>query len=295
LIGEPDFHVEAVVTQPDRPSGRGLLTEPSPVKQVAAAAGLLLFQPSKVRTEEAYEFFRRIAPDAVVIIAFGQIIPQRLIEIPRFGWINLHASLLPKYRGAAPMQWAVAEGELRTGLTTIQIDAGLDTGPILAQWTTEIGLDETAPELADRMAPAGADLVVETLRGMGAGRIVPRPQQSSQASLAPMLKKEDGHIDWAWPATKIYNRIRGLAPWPGAYTSFRQKLCHVWGRPVDPQYAYGTAQPGALRAADGALYVSCGEATWLRIDALQLEGRRKIHTRDFLSGARLLPGERFGS
>ncbi|HEV2386863.1 MAG TPA: methionyl-tRNA formyltransferase [Candidatus Acidoferrales bacterium] len=292
LIREPGFEIEAVVTQPDRPGGRGLTTVASPVKQVALAAGLTVYQPAKVRSDEALDFFRRLAPDAVVIIAFGQIIPPRLIEIARFGWINLHASLLPKYRGAAPIQWAVAEGETRTGLTTMQIDAGLDTGPMLLRWETEIGPEETAPELAARMAGAGPALVVETLRGLAAGLIVPRPQDHSLATSAPMLRKQDGRIDWGWPAKKIYNRIRGLAPWPGAYTTFRGTLCHVWGRPAE---LAESAPPGALRAVGNQLYAACGEATWLRVEAVQREGRKRITGGEFLSGARLAPGDSFGS
>lgn len=298
LIRSGEFQIEAVVTQPDRPRGRGLEMVASPVKQVALAAGIPLFQPVKVRTDEAFEFFRRVNPDAVVIIAFGQIIPIRLIEIPRLGWINLHGSLLPKYRGAAPIQWAIAEGETRTGLTTMQIDAGMDTGPMLLQWETEIGADETAPELASRMAVAGADLIVSTLDGLGAGRIAPRPQDHSLATIAPLLKREHGRIDWNWTAGKIYNRIRGFTPWPGAYSTFRGNRCHIWGRPAENTSAgadLATAAPGTAQAVAGELNVACGEGTWLRVEAVQVEGRKRIAARDFLSGARLAPGERLGS
>lgn len=293
LIREPDFQIDAVVTQPDRPRGRGLETAPSPVKQVAEAAGLTIYQPVKLRWDEPLDFFRRLAPDAVVIIAFGQIVPPRLIEIPRYGWINLHASLLPRYRGAAPIQWAVAEGEARTGLTTMQIDAGLDTGPMLLRWETDIGPDETAPELAERMAAAGPALVVETLRGLEAGKIVPQPQDHSLATMAPMLKREDGRIDWQWPANKIYNRIRGLAPWPGACTAFRGALYHVWGRPA--QLERPAADPGILHVERNQLYAACGAATWLRIETVQREGRKRIAAGEFLRGARLAPADRFGA
>lgn len=292
------FEVAAVVTQPDRPRGRGLETVASPVKQTALAAGIPVYQPAKVRSDEAFEFFRSTSPDAVVIIAFGQIIPQRLIEIPRLGWINLHASLLPKFRGAAPIQWAIAEGETRTGLTTMQIDAGMDTGPILLQWEMGIGPDETAPELAARMAVAGVDLVERTLDGLASGAITPRPQDNAGATLAPLLKREHGRIDWTWPAHKIYDRIRGFAPWPGAYTSFRGSRCHIWGRPADTVAtgeAAGSAEPGAIQTAGGDLRVVCGEGTWLRVEAVQIEGRRRISAKEFTSGARLTPQERFGS
>jgi methionyl-tRNA formyltransferase len=292
LIGEPEFRIEAVVTQPDRPRGRGLEMVASPVKRVAEAAGLRVYQPAKVRTEEAFEFFRQIAPDAVVIIAFGQIIPQRLIDLAPLGWINLHASLLPKYRGAAPIAWAIAQGETRTGLTTMRIDAGMDTGPMLLKWETEIGPDETAPELAARMAAAGPDLMVRTLRGLEAGTIKPEAQDNSQATMAPMLKREDGKIDWAWRAEKIYNRMRGFTPWPGAYTSFRGSLCHIWGRPGAGEF--DSAEPGVLRVASGDLYVACGEGTWLRVEGVQREGRKRVTAKEFLIGARLVGGEKFG-
>ena len=296
LIREPQFQIEAVLTQPDRPSGRGLETTASPVKRTALAAGIPLYQPAKVRAEEAFEFFRKISPDAVVIIAFGQIVPGRLIEIPRLGWINLHASLLPKYRGAAPIQWAVAEGETRTGLTTMQIDAGMDTGPTLLRWETGIGPDETAPELAARMAVAGADLVVSTLEGLGAGTLVPQAQDHSRATLAPLLKKEQGRIEWSWPAHKIHNRMRGFTPWPGAYTSFRGNRCHIWGRPAEKAEMgadAAPAEPGTIRTAAGALYVACGEGTWLRVEAVQADGRKRISAKDFISGARLASDEHF--
>jgi methionyl-tRNA formyltransferase len=295
LLRTPDIRIEAVVTQPDRPRGRGMAVAASPVKERALAAGLYVYQPEKARSESAYDFFRRMAPDAVVIIAYGQIIPQRLIEIPPLGWINLHASLLPKYRGAAPINWAILRGETRTGLTTMRIDAGLDTGPILLQREMEIGPDETAPELAGRMGDEGAGLVAETLEKLGRGEIVPRPQDDSLATMAPILKKEDGRIDWQGPAAAVYNRIRGLAPWPGAYTSFRGRLCHVWGRPAGAPAGAKQAAPGAVQIENGELFVACGEGGWLRVEAVQLEGRRRVAARDFLRGARLAPGERFGS
>jgi methionyl-tRNA formyltransferase len=297
LLAEPAFTIEAVVTQPDRPRGRGQQVAISPVKDLALASGLYVYQPEKIKSESASEFFKRLAPDAVAIIAYGQIIPQRLIEIPRFGWINLHASLLPKYRGAAPINWAIINGETRTGLTTMQIDAGLDSGPILLQTESEIGPDETAPELARRLAEAGAPLVVESLRRLERGEIAPRQQDHAQATLAPLLKKEHGKIDWSLAALEIYNRIRGLDPWPGAFTSFRGKLCHVWGRParVSDESAHEKTAPGTLLLHGDELYVACGEKTALRLEALQLEGRKRLPAAEFARGARLKPGERFGA
>ncbi len=297
LLAEPDFAIEAVVTQPDRPRGRGQRVSSSPVKDLALDAGLYVYQPEKIKSDSACEFFKRLAPDAVVIIAYGQIIPARLIEIPRLGWINLHASLLPKYRSAAPVNWAILNGETRTGLTTMQIDAGLDTGPILLQEAFEIRRDETAPELAQRLAEAGAPLVATTLRQLGCGEITPTPQDHAQATLAPLLKKEDGRINWSLPAQQIYNRIRGLEPWPGAFTTFRGKLCQVWGRPAAaPESTAAVGQPpGTLVAEKGELYAACGHMTWLELEAVQLEGRKRVPAEDFAHGARLKPGEQFGS
>jgi methionyl-tRNA formyltransferase len=293
LLRDPGVEIAAVVTQPDRPRGRGLALAASPVKELALASGLYVYQPEKAKSDSAYDFFRRMAPEAVVIIAYGQIIPPRLIEIPRLGWINLHASLLPKYRGAAPINWAIIRGETRTGLTTMQIDAGLDTGPILLQREMAIGPDETAPELAARMAEDGAALMAETLGKLERGEITPRPQHHALATMAPMLKREDGRIDWQWPAPAIYNRIRGLAPWPGAFSSFRERRCHVWGRPAGPVPDAHEAKPGALFALKDELLVACGEDTLLRLEAVQLEGRKRVTAREFLSGARLAPGEHF--
>ena len=292
LIAERGMTVEAVVTQPDRPRGRGQQMASPAVKEAALAAGLHVYQPEKIKSDSAGEFFKRVQPDAVVILAYGQIVPMRLIEIPRLGWINLHASLLPAYRGAAPANWAIASGETLTGLTTMQIDAGMDTGPILLQQEMEIGQGETAPELLSRMAEAGAPMVVETLRRLERGELCAREQAGSKASMAPLLKKEDGRIDWSWSAQKIYNRMRGFAPWPGAYTSFRGQTCQVRGRP-----AVGApgpmSEPGTLVTAGGELIVACGEGSWLRVEAVQMEGRKQVGAREFVNGARIVAGEQF--
>jgi methionyl-tRNA formyltransferase len=292
LMYQPDFKIEAVVTQPDRPRGRGRTVAISPVKELAIEAGLAIFQPQKMRSPEAFDFFASAAPDAVVIIAYGQIVPQRLIDIPRLGWINLHGSLLPKYRGAAPIQWAIANGEARTGLTTMRIDAGLDTGPMLLKYETPIGADETAPEVSARLGAAGAPLAAEALRQLDRGDLAPEPQENSQATLAPPLKKEDGRIDWAFPARKIYNRMRGFDPWPGAFTVFRGKTCQVWGKPAAQESA--PIAPGAIVFRAGELFISCGEATTLRAEFVQLEGRKRVTAAEFANGARLAPAERFG-
>lgn len=294
LLADPYFRVESVVTQPDRPKGRGKKTASSPVKDAALEAGVAVYQPEKIRSESSLDYFERLAPDVVVIIAYGQIIPAPLIAIPRLGWINLHGSLLPKYRGAAPINWAIVNGEKVTGLTTMQIDAGLDTGPMLLKYETGIGPDETAPELYDELAAAGAPLVVETLKKLDVGEIAATPQDNSQASLAPPLKKEDGRIDWYLPAPKIYNRIRGLQPWPGAFTTFRGATCRLWGKQLRPVAAGGT--PGIiLPTQEDGLLVLCGGATVLHVEYVQLEGRNRVTDREFMNGARIEPGERFGS
>jgi methionyl-tRNA formyltransferase len=297
LLANPEFAVEAVVTQPDRPRGRGQRVSASPVKEVAAQAGVRIYQPASMKSDEARDFVAEIKPDAVVIIAYGQIIPRRLLEIPRLGWMNLHGSLLPKYRGAAPIAWAIINGERKTGLTTMRLDPGLDTGPILIKREIEIGSDETAPELTKRMADLGAPLVAESLIKLERGEITPIPQDATQASYAPILTKEHGRIDWSLTAGEIYNRIRGLAPWPGAFTTFRGQLCQIWGRPSTSAVASDATaahEPGTLFVSD-AIEVICGQGTRLQLEAVQLEGRKRIRAREFVNGARLASGERFGS
>jgi methionyl-tRNA formyltransferase len=296
LLANAEFVVEAVVTQPDRPRGRGQRVSAAPVKEAAAKAGVRIYQPESVKSDEARDFFAQIKPDAAVIIAYGQIIPRRLLEIPRLGWMNLHGSLLPKYRGAAPVAWAIVNGESKTGLTTMRLDPGLDTGPILMQQEIAIGGDETAPELAGRMAELGAPLVAESLVKLARGEIAPIPQDSTQASYAPILTKEHGRIDWAQPAAEIYNRIRGLAPWPGAFSTFRGRLCQVWGRPSASATTAGAdiAPDAGILIVGEAIEVICGHSTRLRLEAVQMEGRKRLSAREFVNGARLGSGERFG-
>jgi methionyl-tRNA formyltransferase len=298
LIAHPDVRVEGVVTQPDRPRGRGQEVSVSPVKAVALAARIGVFQPEKVRAPESLAYFERVAPDCVVIIAYGQIIPAKLIAVPRLGWINVHASLLPKYRGAAPINWAILNGETRTGLTTMQIDPGLDTGPMLFRTTLDIFPDETAPELTGRLAAAGVPLLVETLDRLARGEITPEPQDGSQATLARPLKKEDGIIDWNEAVTAIYNRIRALQPWPGTYTTFRGKSCRIWGRPAGAEPLVGVPStvgvPGTIVARKDGVTVACSDGM-LALEFVQLEGRKRIAGREFANGVRLEAGERFGA
>src|SRR5690348_736382 len=306
LLAKPDFKVIAVITQPDRPRGRGQQLSISPVKEVALAAHLPVHQPEKIRAPEVQQLLEKLAPDVIVIIAYGQIIPARLLSIPKHGWINLHASLLPKYRGAAPINWPIVNGETRTGLTTMRIDAGMDTGDILLQHEIDIGPAETAPELAARMSEAGAPLIEETLRGLAAGTIVPRRQNHSEATIAPILKKQDGRIDWNLSAQEIYNRMRGFTSWPGAYTTFRGQTCHLWAEPVPqatsllkealdtPSFPAARSAPGTLIGAKNDWFIACGNTTLLRLQSVKLEGRKQVSASEFANGARLKFGERFG-
>jgi len=297
LLAQNDFEIAGVITQPDRPRGRGQEVSFSAVKETALAAKVAVYQPEKIRTAESEELLRKLAPDCVVIIAYGQIIPARLLPIPKLGWINLHASLLPKYRGAAPINWAVVNGEIRTGVTTMRIDAGMDTGEMLLQREIEIGPKESAPELAARLSELGGPLMAETLRGLSSGTIASKAQNHADASYAPMLKKEDGRIDWNRPAAQIYNRMRGFAPWPGAHTTFRGQSCQVWGEPVSKEGGTslpGGAAPGTLFGEKNELLVCCGDTTVLTVRLVQVGGRKSVKAADFANGARLKSGERFG-
>ena len=292
LLAQPDIEIAAVITQPDRPRGRGRHVSPSPVKEAAVAASILVHQPEKIGAPEAQDLLQRLAPDCIVIIAYGQIIPARLLSIPKLGWINLHASLLPKNRGAAPINWAIANGETATGLTTMRIDAGMDTGDMFLQEEIGIAPEETAPELAQSMSEAGAPLISETLRGIASGKLAPRPQKHDEATYAPLLKKADGRIDWNRPAQEIYNRMRGFAPWPGAYSSFRGQTCHVWAEPFSLPTLTGSA-PGTLLREDEEIFIACGHATLLRLLSVKVEGRKQISAVEFAHGARLTERERF--
>ena len=292
LLSLPEFELLSVFTQPDRPKGRGGEVSSSPVKEVALAGEIPVHQPEKIRAPEIEQQLRGLAPDVIVIIAYGQIIPGRLLPIPRLGWINLHASLLPRYRGAAPIHWAIANGETVTGNTTMRIDAGMDTGEMLLQQELGIGADETAPELAERLSEAGAGLVIETLRELARRTLNSRAQDNSLASYAPILKREDGKVDWGKMAQEIYNRMRGFTPWPGAYTTFRGQMCHVWGRPLAKEVC--AELPGTLVAHGGKFLVSCGAATVMELTYVKVEGRKRISAAEFANGAGLRVGERFG-
>jgi methionyl-tRNA formyltransferase len=301
-IVEAGHQVLAVVTQPDRPRGRGQHPSPPPVKEAAARMGLAVRQPERVRLPESVEFLRALGAEAMVVVGYGQIIPQTVIDLAPLGIVNVHASLLPKYRGAGPVQWAILNGETRTGVTTMRIDAGLDTGDMLLKSWTEIGPDENGIELGQRLAAMGADLLVETLAGLAAGAIVPEKQDASEATYARLLKKEDGLVDWSLPAPAIHNRVRGLQPWPGAYTTFRGQTLHLWKSRLVPERVHTSVDtadtsvratgPGHLVSAK-PLVVSCGSGD-LELLEVQLEGRKRISSADFANGRRLTENENMG-
>ncbi|MGA2983600.1 MAG: methionyl-tRNA formyltransferase [Terriglobia bacterium] len=291
LIAEK-FAVDLVITNLDEPSGRGYEVKAPPVKQAALRAGLEVYQPAKLKDPVTVEFLSRYRPCAIVVVAYGHILPKWMIDLPRLGCINLHASLLPKYRGAAPIQWSLIRGETVTGITTMRIDLGLDTGDILLKREVEIQDDDTSETLGRRLSQQGADLVIETLRRLEQGGLAAQPQDHAQATLAPILKKEDGRIDWNLPAIEIWNRIRGLRPWPGAYTKFRGKNLHVWAASRPLAGMTMPLDPGTLIAECGSLRVTCGQGTLLEATEIQLEGRKRLAPRDFLNGVKIHPGEK---
>ena len=283
------FRVNLVVTQPDRPKGRGLELVPSPVKRAALQLGLPLTQPDKIKNNEEFRAqLITLKPDAIIVVGYGRLIPQWMLELPPLGNINLHASLLPKYRGAAPIQWAIANGETVTGVTTMRLDAGLDTGDILLQRESLIMPDDTSETLSPRLAALGADLVVETLHTLQQGSVDPRPQEPAQATLAPILKREDGLMDFSRPAAEILNRIRGFQPWPGAYATFRGRNLHVWKATPAQQ----SLSPAELHVEGERLLAGCGRNTAIELVEVQLEGKKRMLARDFVNGYRVKPGEK---
>jgi methionyl-tRNA formyltransferase len=286
------FRVRLVVTQPDRPSGRGKAVTPSPVREAALALGLAISQPEKIKRNPEFQAqVESLAPRAIVVVGYGRLIPPWMLQLPPLGNINLHASLLPKYRGAAPIQWAIASGETVTGNTTMRIDQGLDTGAILLQEDTPIAPEDTAVTLGPRLAESGARLMVRTLRELEAGGIRPVPQDDSCATLAPILTKEDGRIDFRRRAREVCNRLRGFQPWPGAYSEFRGKNLSL--HKAQPA-GFTDIPPGELRVEQAQLFVGCGEETALEILELQLEGKKRMAAADFVHGYRVRPGEMLG-
>ncbi|MEO6390370.1 MAG: methionyl-tRNA formyltransferase [Pyrinomonadaceae bacterium] len=281
-----------VWTQPDRPAGRGGKLKVSAVKELALAHDLPVFQPFKLKIPESLDRFRSHQADAAIVVAYGRILSVDYLNAPKRGCINVHFSLLPKYRGAAPVNWAMVNGESETGVTTMCMDAGLDTGAILLQSATKIRPEETAPELMARLSETGAELLSDTLSQLD--QIIPRPQDNDVATFAPILKREDGLIDWSMPAAAIEWRVRGWQPWPGAFTTLNGQRLVVW-RAAIAETAGGTAQPGEILSAQGdELIVAGGDDTALRLLEVQPEGKRRLPVRDFLNGARMAVGTRLG-
>ncbi|HEX6718901.1 MAG TPA: methionyl-tRNA formyltransferase [Pyrinomonadaceae bacterium] len=284
--------VVAVWTQPDKPAGRGHKVSFSPVKEFALSQGLTVLQPARIKTEEAKRLFASHEADVAVVVAYGRILPDEFLRAPRRGCINVHFSLLPKYRGAAPANWAIVKGETETGVTTMFIEPTLDTGPILLQRRTEIRATETAPELMERLAEIGSELCSETLARLD--ELTPRPQNDAEATFAPILKKEDGLIDWSQTATVIERRVRGLQPWPNAYTSLHSKRLTIWrAEPIQMHPRYCRAGE-VVHAFGDYLVVGCGENTKLALIEVQPEGRKRMTARDFINGMHVKAGDRFG-
>ncbi len=294
LLDVPAIEVIAVVTQPDRPKGRDLKLQASPVKQLANRVGVPVLQPSKSREQAFVDQMRVLSPELITVAAFGQILPEAILALPRFGCINVHTSLLPKYRGAAPIQWAVLNDESQTGVTIMKMDAGLDTGPILTQEPTPILPEDTAETLHARLARMGADLLVKTIPDLIADRIQPRPQPAEGVTLAPKIKKRDGQIDWHQTARANWNRVRGLLPWPGAFTFLPGKpkphLLKIWRAEITES----AGPPGQILASDKTgIVVACGQDS-LRLIELQIEGGRRLPAPAFVAGHPIEPNSRLG-
>jgi len=315
LTGDQQFSVAAVVTQPDRPKGRELKLQPSPVKALAQKLNLPVLQPVKARDEKFITELRALQPDLIVVAAYGQILPPGILDLPRYGCLNVHTSLLPKYRGAAPIQWAIANGDAETGVTIMKMDVGLDTGPIVAQQRTPIQPADDSATLHDRLAQLGAELLVQTIPDYVAGKIRPRPQPAEGVSLAPKIKKEDGRIEWSQPAQTIWNRLRAFTPWPGAFTfwpktlegtassapssaasqgsdeALPSRMLKIWKAEVGEK----SGEVGTILSADkSGIVVACGQGA-LRILELQREGGRRMNAAEFLAGHPLKTGEKFES
>ncbi len=289
---EAGSRVQLVVTQPDRPKGRGLELVSSPVKRRALQLSLPVTQPETIKNDDAFRSqLLDLNPDAIIVVGYGRIIPQWMLDLPLFGNINLHASLLPKYRGAAPIQWAIARGETVTGVTTMKLNAGLDTGDILLQRELSIAPDDTAETLAPKLAEVGAELTVTTLRGLQTSSVHPRQQDHTEATLAPILKKEDGLIDFSHPASEILNRMRGFQPWPGAYSKFRGKNLQISKAAALARFL----PTSELKTEGDHFLVGCGESSAIEIFELQLEGKKRTSAADFIRGYRPLPGEKLGA
>ena len=294
LLTDPLVRVVAVVTQPDKPQGRNLVPQPPAVKVMALNAGLPVLQPARARDPQFLAELVPFQPDLIVVAAFGQILPTTILDLPKHGCINVHTSLLPKYRGAAPIQWAMAHGDTETGVTIMKMDAGMDTGAILTQRSTPIAPEDNGATLHDRLARMGAELLLATIPGYVAGEIKPQPQPAEGVTYAPKIKKEDGRVDWSQPALVIWNRLRAFTPWPGAYTAgtagSKAHTLKLWAA----QVVEFSGMPGEIRqASKEGIMVGCGKDS-LRITELQREGGRRMTAGEFLAGHPLRPGERLG-
>ncbi|MBI4328185.1 MAG: methionyl-tRNA formyltransferase [Chloroflexi bacterium] len=292
LAAQTDFEIAGVVTQPDRPRGRDLKLQPTPVKELALRRSLGVLQPERARHESFVRTLAGLRPDLIVVAAYGQILPPAILDLPRHGCLNVHASLLPKYRGAAPIQWAILKDERETGVTIMKMDPGLDTGDILTQEATSIAAADDAQTLHDRLAELGARLLARTIPDYVAGRISSRPQPLEGASYARKIQKQDGSLDWRQPARTLWNRVRAFTPWPGAFTCLRvgstPRLLKIWQAEVTEQFG---GNPGEILQADkGSLVIGCGQQA-LGILSLQLEGGRRLQAQEFLAGHRLAVGE----
>jgi methionyl-tRNA formyltransferase len=284
--------IVGVYTQPDRPSGRGNRIVFSPVKDLAVQNGLPLFQPARIKTPEALEEFRSLSADIAVVVAYGRILPEGFLSAFPKGAVNVHFSLLPKYRGAAPVNWAIVNGETRTGVTTIRMDAGLDTGDILLKRETEIGGNETAPQLMERLSDLGADVLSDTLKNFD--QITPVPQNDAAATLAPIMKRDDGVIDWHLAASEIANRVRGFQPFPGTFTFLEGRKVSIWSARPAVFMQHASNVPGLIVSTSGGkMIVAAGAATFLQIEEIQFEGKKRVSVRDALNGSFFAVGDRF--
>jgi methionyl-tRNA formyltransferase len=291
------YPIAGVVTQPDRPAGRGQTLQAPPVKTKAMELGLPVHQPPTLKNDDAKQLFRSLAPELLVVVAYGKLLPRWLLELPRHGAVNLHGSLLPRYRGAAPIQWAMANGDAETGVCTMRLDEGLDTGPVYACEKTPIDPDESVQELSARLATLGTGLMKRTIAGIAAGTLQPVPQDHARATLAPILTKEDGTVDWNLPARTIHNRIRAFHPWPGTRTMFRDAVCRIVKSRLR-ENGTEAGQPGTILVSGRThrfIAVVCGDSKLLELLEVQFPNRRPQTGMDFVNGFRVAPGEKFGS